>query len=113
MRRVRGSHDALRTQATVRNRQSGSAQPDARDWLPLESVHRGRLYEQVLRQFQQLIASGQLKPGDKLPPERELGRRFQVSRSSVQDAIHALQLMGLVRSKQGGRRSANRPPNHW
>ncbi|MGZ6124292.1 MAG: FadR/GntR family transcriptional regulator [Myxococcales bacterium] len=70
--------------------------------LAFETVHRGRVYEQVLRQIQEQIASGRLKPGDKLPPERELAERFHVSRSSVRDAIQALQLMGLVRSRQGG-----------
>ncbi len=42
-----------------------------------------------------------MKPGDKLPPERELAAMFQVSRSSVRDAIRALQLVGLVEPRQG------------
>ncbi len=70
--------------------------------LAFETVHRGRVYEQVLRQIQEQIATGRLKPGDKLPPERELAERFHVSRSSVRDAIQALQVMRLVRSRQGG-----------
>jgi GntR family transcriptional regulator, transcriptional repressor for pyruvate dehydrogenase complex len=56
----------------------------------------------VLRQIQEQIASGRLKPGDKLPPERVLAQRFQVSRSSIRDAIQALQTLRLVRSRQGG-----------
>jgi GntR family transcriptional repressor for pyruvate dehydrogenase complex len=70
--------------------------------LAFETVHRGRVYEQVLRQIQEQIATGRLKPGDKLPPERDLAERFRVSRSSVRDAIQALQVMRLVRSRQGG-----------
>ena len=72
------------------------------DPLAFETVHRGRVYEQVLEQIRQQIASGRLKPGDKLPSERELAERFRVSRSSVRDAIQALQTLRLVRSRQGG-----------
>jgi GntR family transcriptional regulator, transcriptional repressor for pyruvate dehydrogenase complex len=72
------------------------------DPLAFETIHRGRVYEQVLRQIQEQIASGRLKPGDKLPPERVLAQRFQVSRSSIRDAIQALQTLRLVRSRQGG-----------
>jgi GntR family transcriptional repressor for pyruvate dehydrogenase complex len=72
------------------------------DPLAFETVHRGRVYEQVLKQLQEQIVTGRLKPGDKLPPERELAQRFKVSRSSVRDAIQALQVMRLVRSRQGG-----------
>ena len=83
----------------ARNDSRGSRTADP---LAFGTVHRGRVYEQVLQQIQQQIASGRLKPGDKLPPERELAERFQVSRSSVRDAIQALQTMRLVRSRQGG-----------
>lgn len=72
------------------------------DALAFETVHRGRVYEQVLRQIQEQIATGRLKPGDKLPPERVLAQRFQVSRSSIRDAIQVLQTSRLVRSRQGG-----------
>jgi GntR family transcriptional repressor for pyruvate dehydrogenase complex len=72
------------------------------DPLAFETVHRGRVYEQVLKQLQEQIVTGRLKPGDRLPPERELAQRFKVSRSSVRDAIQALQVMRLVRSRQGG-----------
>ena len=70
--------------------------------LPFSTVGRHRVYEELVRQVQESIAAGRLKPGDKLPPERALAERFRVSRSSVRDAIRALQLMGLVRSRQGG-----------
>jgi len=65
------------------------------------AVRRGRIYEEVVRQIQDFVTSGQLKPGDRLPPERELALRFQVSRSSLRDAIRTLELVGMVRSRQG------------
>jgi GntR family transcriptional regulator, transcriptional repressor for pyruvate dehydrogenase complex len=67
----------------------------------IEAIRRPRLYEEVAKQLQGMIGDGRLKPGDRLPPERELVQRFQVSRGSVRDAIRTLELMGLVRSRQG------------
>ncbi len=59
------------------------------------------MYEQVAARIQQLIVDGHLRPGDRLPTERELAERFGVSRSSVRDAIRVLELMGLVEPRQG------------
>ncbi len=66
-----------------------------------EAVRKTKLYEQVAKQIERLILDGLLKPGDKLPPERELAEMFQISRSSVRDAIRTLELMGLVEPRQG------------
>ncbi len=65
------------------------------------AVRKTRLFEGVAQQIQRLIADGALKPGDLLPPERELAERFAVSRSSVRDAIRTLELVGLVVPRQG------------
>ncbi|MFL5406814.1 MAG: FadR/GntR family transcriptional regulator [Myxococcales bacterium] len=67
----------------------------------LQTVRRAHLSEDVVRQIKEQIALGHLQPGDKLPPERELARKFHIGRSSVRDAMRSLQLMGLVRSRQG------------
>lgn len=67
----------------------------------IEAIRRPRLYEEVAKQLQGMIGDGRLRPGDHLPPERELVRRFEVSRGSVRDAIRTLEVMGLVRSRQG------------
>lgn len=66
-----------------------------------EAVKKTKLYEKVAQQIQGLIRDGLLKPGDKLPPERELADTFQVSRSSLRDAIRTLEVMGLVEPRQG------------
>ena len=50
--------------------------------VQFEAVRKERRYEQVAEQIQRLIAQGTLKPGDRLPPERELATRFGVARSS-------------------------------
>ncbi len=65
-----------------------------------EFVRKNKVYEEVARQIERLILK-KLKPGDKLPSERELAEMLQVSRSSIRDAIRGLELMGLVEPRQG------------
>jgi GntR family transcriptional repressor for pyruvate dehydrogenase complex len=65
------------------------------------AVKKTKLYEKVAQQIQGLIRDGLLKPGDKLPPERELAETFQVSRSSLRDAIRSLEVMGMLEPRQG------------
>jgi GntR family transcriptional repressor for pyruvate dehydrogenase complex len=65
-----------------------------------EAIRRNKVYEAVARQIEALILE-KLKPGDKLPPERELAELFAVSRSSIRDAIRSLELAGLVEPRQG------------
>ncbi|MCI0714368.1 MAG: FadR family transcriptional regulator [Chloroflexi bacterium] len=60
-----------------------------------------RLYEQVISQIEANIEDGTLNPGDKLPPERELGEQFGVSRTVVREAVKALRQKGLVRIYPG------------
>ncbi len=65
-----------------------------------ESVRRNKVYEDVARQIERLILK-KLKPGDKLPSERELSEMLSVSRSSIRDAIRSLELVGMVEPRQG------------
>jgi GntR family transcriptional repressor for pyruvate dehydrogenase complex len=58
------------------------------------------VYQEVARQLERRIAA-ELKPGDRLPPERELVQMLGVSRGSVRDAIRSLELMGLLEPRQG------------
>lgn len=68
----------------------------------LEPVRRSRIYEHIVDQIQALIADGKLKPGDQLPPERVLAETFGVSRTSVREALRALELSGFIEGRQGG-----------
>lgn len=65
-----------------------------------ETVRRNKVYEDVARQIERLILK-KLRPGDKLPSERELAESLGVSRSSIRDAIRSLELMGMVEPRQG------------
>lgn len=79
-------------------------QATAQGSIQFEAIRKNRtkLYEAVAEQIQRRIIED-LKPGDALPPERELVRMFGVSRSSVRDAIRKLELLGLVEPRQGSR----------
>ena len=55
----------------------------------------------VVEHVRELIASGQLKPGDKLPPERELAEMMNVSRPTIREAFKILSAMGFLRIRQG------------
>lgn len=67
----------------------------------LEPVKKIRLYESIVKQIQKLISSGTLKPGQKLPPERELAEELGVSRTSIREALRALEMMGYLESRVG------------
>lgn len=54
--------------------------------------------DKIIQQIRNLISSGQLNPGDKLPPERKLGEMFGVGRGHVRDAIRKLEFYGILRT---------------
>ncbi len=59
------------------------------------------LYENIVLQIKALILEGNIKPGDRLPAEREMVDLFGVSRSCIREAIKSLATMGLVRVVHG------------
>ena len=68
------------------------------DLAPIKST---RIYEEIVRQVKAVIAEGRLKGGDRLPPERDLAEKFVVSRTSVREALRALESLGLVEIRPG------------
>lgn len=54
--------------------------------------------DKIINQIKQLISSGQLKPGDRLPSERMLSERFGIGRTSVRDAIRKLEFYGILKT---------------
>ncbi len=69
--------------------------------LNLKPIKPKKISDQVFDQLQELINRGQLKPGDKLMPERELAETLEVSRTTVRNAISRLVFMGLLEHRQG------------
>jgi GntR family transcriptional repressor for pyruvate dehydrogenase complex len=68
--------------------------------IEYEAIRKDKIGHEVARRIEKLIAE-ELKPGDKLAPERQLAEMFNVSRSSIRDGIHALEIAGLVERRQG------------
>ena len=66
-------------------------------------INRRRLYEEVVERIQQLINSGEIRPGDSLPSERELMEIYGVGRPAIREALLTLQKAGFVSVSGGGR----------
>lgn len=60
-----------------------------------------RIYEEITQRLQELVEAEDLKPGDRLPPERRLATLFGVSRNSMREAIKSLEQTGLLESRPG------------
>jgi GntR family transcriptional regulator, transcriptional repressor for pyruvate dehydrogenase complex len=60
-----------------------------------------KAYEQVADQLRELIVAGELRPGQRLPPEHNLARDFGVSRTTVREALRALAAEQLIRTVEG------------
>jgi GntR family transcriptional repressor for pyruvate dehydrogenase complex len=69
--------------------------------MPFEPVQQEKLSHGVIRQIEGLILRGILRPGERLPSERELSDRMGVSRPSLREALADLQARGLLTSKAG------------
>jgi GntR family transcriptional repressor for pyruvate dehydrogenase complex len=69
--------------------------------VSLSPIKSTRIYEEIVRQVKQMIAEGRLKSGDQLPPERDLAEKFVVSRTSVREALRALESLGLLEIRAG------------
>ncbi|AZZ99347.1 pyruvate dehydrogenase complex transcriptional repressor PdhR [Pseudoalteromonas sp. R3] len=65
-------------------------------------IKAAKLSDVILEQLENMILEGSLMPGEKLPPERELAKQFEVSRPSLREAIQKLEAKGLVTRRQGG-----------
>ncbi|WP_299968098.1 FadR/GntR family transcriptional regulator [uncultured Roseobacter sp.] len=69
--------------------------------MPFRPVQPEKLSTAVVRQIEDLILRGILRPGERLPAERELAERLGVSRPSLRDALGVLQDQGLLSTRAG------------
>lgn len=70
--------------------------------IQFEPIRPKKISEEIVIQIKQLISKGELKPGDRIPSERELASMLGVSRPSVREAIMVLDAMGFLDARQGG-----------
>lgn len=66
-----------------------------------ESLQRGRVSDLIARRILDVIAKDQLRPGDRLPPERELAATLGASRPSLREALRSLKAQGRVDVRHG------------
>ncbi len=62
---------------------------------------REKMFVEILNKLKAIIQKDRLQPGDKLPSERELSERLNVGRSSVREALRAMELLGLIETRRG------------
>lgn len=70
--------------------------------LVFKPIRPKKISEEIVEQIKSLISEGHLKPGERIPSERDLAEMLGVSRPSVREAVMVLEAMGLVESRQGG-----------
>jgi GntR family transcriptional repressor for pyruvate dehydrogenase complex len=69
--------------------------------LSVKPVQSQRAFEDIAQQLRSVISTGQLKPGDRLPSERELSVAFGVSRNTLREALRSLEISGMIELRKG------------
>jgi GntR family transcriptional repressor for pyruvate dehydrogenase complex len=67
----------------------------------LKPIKNTKIYEQVIDRIKGMIADGTLDIGDQLPTERFLAEQLHVSRTSIREALRAMEIIGLIECRQG------------
>ena len=83
---------------------NGATQRSSTDLF--QAISSNRMSEAIVEQIRALIRTEQLRPGDRLPSERDLGERMGVSRVTVREALRVLEASGLVQIRVGARGGA-------
>jgi GntR family transcriptional repressor for pyruvate dehydrogenase complex len=78
-----------------------SARASATISIQFEPIRRETVMATVARRIEQLVRSGDLKVGDRLPPEPKLAQKLRVSRGSLREALKGLMYLGLIKSRAG------------
>lgn len=77
---------------------NNDAQRPRPSYLPVQTK---RAFEEVAQQIRDQLSQGLLKPGDRLPPERDLAEQFNLSRNTVREALRSLEMSGLLEFRKG------------
>lgn len=76
-----------------------------------EPIQPYRLAREIATRISEMILSGEIPPGTRLPPERELAQKFNVSRPTLREAIHVLEALRLVEVRQGNGTFVSKDPS--
>jgi DNA-binding FadR family transcriptional regulator len=75
--------------------------PARKEFRPFTPAEPQRAFDIIASQLRDRLKTGELRPGDRLPAERELGEHFQVSRNTLREAVRMLEVTGLVEVRRG------------
>ena len=78
--------------------------------MSIQPLKSPRLHQRIAQEIEQLIAAGSFPPGTRLPAERQLAQSLRVSRSSLREALSALELQGVLEIKVGSGAWVRKPP---
>lgn len=90
------SSRAPATLATPRTSMTATPPP-----VSFEPIQTRRTFEEICDRIRARLTSGQLKPGDKLPPERELAQQLGVGRNALREALRSLEIAGILELRKG------------
>jgi len=93
---IRRSPPSKRRDRDPDHRAAGSPVP-----LTFRPIHTRRAFEEICERIREQLALGVLKPGDKLPPERDLAQQLGVSRNVLREALRSLEMAGVLRLQKG------------
>ena len=86
----------IRRDRALDHRAAGATIP-----VTFRPIHTRRAFEEICERIREQLALGVLKPGDKLPPERELAQQLGVSRNVLREALRSLEMAGILRLQKG------------
>ncbi|WP_145640878.1 GntR family transcriptional regulator [Bradyrhizobium daqingense] len=84
-----------------RDRTADSREAGAAAVPKFRPIHTRRAFEEICERIREQLALGVLKPGDKLPPERDLAQQLGVSRNVLREALRSLEMAGVLRLRKG------------
>jgi GntR family transcriptional repressor for pyruvate dehydrogenase complex len=70
--------------------------------MPFHKISAGKIADQIILQVENLILQGVLRPGERLPSERDLAETMDVSRPTLREALADLESRGLIVARPGG-----------
>jgi DNA-binding FadR family transcriptional regulator len=80
--------------------------------LEVKPIERIVLIDQIIEIIKRQIAEGKIKPGSKIPSERVLSEKFKVSRTSVRQALKALEVLGVLEIRHGSTTTLSQDISH-